>query len=572
MKKQIILAAALAVLMQTSVFADAIEGLSAVYDVKTKTVTVSGTADANKTLMAIVPANQESGRAEDISELADGDIFAKIKVFGEVVTDETGAFYKSFPIPESADGTYTLYVGANYSEDIFNTTFQYTSPTTVEGKIGELNTADAEEAVALLSPEYAELLQLDLSVWNALGDNQLNAATLLVGSIKPAGGFDSVTALQEGINKACTAAELNACTTGEELYAKLAALGELLGIDFTAYNAIGTEETREEKQKAVCDLLCEEALPITDLEDFSKKVTDGSVEIDLTMPEDWAYLQKMVTDIYRDSLDITDAVWNQYDKLKTKADVFKNIYEESYEDINEIETLFKEEVEELYKKQTKKNTSTGGGGGGGGGGVVIPSITQAPSVATPNVPVQTPVKPKPTDDLADAEWARADMEALKAAGILSGDGTGNLYPNRQITREEFVTLVIKAFEIEEQDATWQYADVASGSWYEGFVKTAYAEGIVSGISETQFGVGCTITRQDMATILYRVAKNQAIELSLSQEPFTDMEQVSGYARDAVLCMKQSGVITGMEDGSFCPKAPATRAQTAVMLNRLLALR
>lgn len=94
----------------------------------------------------------------------------------------------------------------------------------------------------------------------------------------------------------------------------------------------------------------------------------------------------------------------------------------------------------------------------------------------------------------------------------------------------------------------------------------YNSGVISGVSESKFGVGDYITRQDMAVILYRAnwlaSKN-------GFDGFADDESIDEYARDAVNAFASNGIIGGYDDGSFRPKEFATRAEAAVILGRLL---
>jgi len=176
-------------------------------------------------------------------------------------------------------------------------------------------------------------------------------------------------------------------------------------------------------------------------------------------------------------------------------------------------------------------------------------------------------------DLAGSEWAENAITALYKKGIVSGSGDGRFYPGNNITREEFVKLVIEAFNIEANDENTDFADVAKGAWYCKYINAAVNNGIVTGKDNGTFGIGENITRQDMAVILYRTAKALGYEFGVTKEvSFTDSENISDYAVEAVMALSNAGIINGMENGVFAPLENATRAQGAQIIYNVLSER
>lgn len=112
-------------------------------------------------------------------------------------------------------------------------------------------------------------------------------------------------------------------------------------------------------------------------------------------------------------------------------------------------------------------------------------------------------------------------------------------------------------------------DVVSGSWYEKAVAWAYAGGLVTGVSETEFAPEDTITREQMAAILYRYAKFKGMDVSVRGETsYTDKDAISDYAADAVIWAATKAVMSGNADGSFAPADNATRAEAAAVFMRI----
>lgn len=165
-------------------------------------------------------------------------------------------------------------------------------------------------------------------------------------------------------------------------------------------------------------------------------------------------------------------------------------------------------------------------------------------------------------DTKSVPWAQEAIDTLYSKNIISGISDTEFAPDKSITREEFVKLIVCAFGIEAQDDEIFYADVTEDAWYEQYIKTASSKKIVSGISDNLFGVGQNITRQDMAVILYR-----AMQLSpvTSLEIFADDNAIASYAKEAVYTMKELQIISGMGENCFMPLENATRAQAAKMI-------
>ena len=103
---------------------------------------------------------------------------------------------------------------------------------------------------------------------------------------------------------------------------------------------------------------------------------------------------------------------------------------------------------------------------------------------------------------------------------------------------------------------------------------AFNSGVVNGVSETEFGVGKYITREDMAVMIYRAVKASGMDVEIIVEnpaELSDMDSVSDYAKEAVEFMIEKGAINGI-NGEFRPKDYATRAQTAQMLYQIIKIR
>ena len=173
-------------------------------------------------------------------------------------------------------------------------------------------------------------------------------------------------------------------------------------------------------------------------------------------------------------------------------------------------------------------------------------------------------------------WAAESIYFLYDRGVVSGVGDNLFAPTRNITRAEFVRMLagLSGVTAEELSGkTTDFTDVVSGSWYEPYVAWAVENGVTSGTSETTFAPNANITREQMATMIYRYAGN--VDFTLPEtEPavtFSDASSFSGWAVDAIGAMQRAGIISGVGDNRFAPADNATREQACRMLAVFLQL-
>ena len=112
-----------------------------------------------------------------------------------------------------------------------------------------------------------------------------------------------------------------------------------------------------------------------------------------------------------------------------------------------------------------------------------------------------------------------------------------------------------------------FTDVADGQWYASAITWAAAHGIVSGCGNGRFGPNDNITREQLAVMLWRCAGSPAA--TDKELHFTDADQASGYALEALRWAAENGILNGYGDGRLNPGGLAARAQAAQMLKNFL---
>lgn len=228
--------------------------------------------------------------------------------------------------------------------------------------------------------------------------------------------------------------------------------------------------------------------------------------------------------------------------------------------------------------------SSGGGNGGGGssgsgfsgtgaGAVTGGYAVSYPAGVSPVAPGQTSAAKINFADIGEFHYAYNGVLYLAKKGVINGyneDGKILFKPDNDMTREEFVKMVLLAFGYEVKTATGNFADVAPGSWYAPYVNTAADLGVVNGVGDGRFGVGTKITREQMCTVIYRIARQKQISLKGGNSgEFADKNSISEYALEAVQALKGAGIVSGDEVGNFNPLANATRANAAKILYGIL---
>lgn len=170
-------------------------------------------------------------------------------------------------------------------------------------------------------------------------------------------------------------------------------------------------------------------------------------------------------------------------------------------------------------------------------------------------------------------WAKDEIEVLASRKITLGKSADKYVPEDKLTRAEFAVLLVRTLNIPTQPYKGIFYDVTEKqSWSVLEIEAASRAGIVNGVSAGQFNPQEQITREQMATMIIRAIQykdeNLVKELPLNK-PFSDHGKISEFAKEAVLQATTLGIIKGKTSTTFAPKDKTTRAESAVMLYRLL---
>lgn len=178
-----------------------------------------------------------------------------------------------------------------------------------------------------------------------------------------------------------------------------------------------------------------------------------------------------------------------------------------------------------------------------------------------------------TDIPAPHNWAHDGIDFVVSCELFTGTSETEFTPAGEMTRAMLVTVLWRYEGKPEPDSQNKFTDVPSGRWYTNAVVWAAENEIVTGVEETEFDPNGNVTRQQIATILYRDAERRLCDMSGSADlgQFADAKDVSRYALDAMQWAVANELIDGVsqEEGASLlqPKGNATRAQVATILYR-----
>jgi lactocepin len=175
-------------------------------------------------------------------------------------------------------------------------------------------------------------------------------------------------------------------------------------------------------------------------------------------------------------------------------------------------------------------------------------------------------------DIQD-HWAQDEIEVLASRTITQGKSENSFAPQQKLTRAEFAVLLAKTLKLPTNSYEGVFKDVKEyKEWAYAGIEAAYHAGIVKGSLDGYYNPDAQITREEMATMIVRAVKYQDKSLLEDLAPsnkFKDDSRIGAFAKESVYLANELGIIKGRSDNSFDPKNDTTRAETAVMLYRML---
>ena len=292
---------------------------------------------------------------------------------------------------------------------------------------------------------------------------------------------------------------------------------------------------------------------------------------------------------YNDLTNIDYSVYNTLKesyRLQACKDFRSEISTKGVDSLTALKQLFEKYCDEQKTKQTKDDNNNGGGRGTGSGGKTggtdnSGSIVIAPGKNVTSNPVpewyddgsKNAAQETVFDDLNGVEWAKEYIKKLYNKGVISGKDEKIFAPNDNLTREELCKMIALAFELEKNDENGAipFGDVSANEWYYDYITICYQNGIIKGMSDDIFGVGKTVTREEISTILVRAAEavGKSLDYDITIYPFNDESEISDWALESVSILRECLIVNGVGNDYFAPKNNVTRAQASKMIIGML---
>jgi hypothetical protein len=193
------------------------------------------------------------------------------------------------------------------------------------------------------------------------------------------------------------------------------------------------------------------------------------------------------------------------------------------------------------------------------------------TIRSPHNSIYTVIQADKTFADMQSHWAKTDVELLANKLIVNGVKDNQFAPDQQITRAEFAALLVRSLGLVEVKEN-AFKDVKATDWFVGAVGAAQKAGLVSGYEDGTFKPNANITREQMVTMIVRALKAGGKEVNAAPtalDSFNDRAVIADWAQGAAAQSLTAGIVQGTTASTFSAKDNATRAQSATMLKRML---
>lgn len=171
-------------------------------------------------------------------------------------------------------------------------------------------------------------------------------------------------------------------------------------------------------------------------------------------------------------------------------------------------------------------------------------------------------------DVPQTSWFADAVKYVSENKLMNGTSTTAFSPNENMSRAMLATVLYR-MSGETAEADSSFGDVSASAYYAAAVNWASSKGIVNGTGADAFSPDASITREQLAAMLYRYAGEPSVSADLSA--YTDAVSISPYAEKAVEWCVAKGILNGKSATRLAPQDTATRAECAAMLQRFAAL-
>ncbi len=172
----------------------------------------------------------------------------------------------------------------------------------------------------------------------------------------------------------------------------------------------------------------------------------------------------------------------------------------------------------------------------------------------------------------NGHWAKTDVNDMGSRMVIHGISEDLFAPDQDITRAEFAAVVVRALGLKPGAGTGRFMDVQGSDWYAPVVKTAAGYGLISGYEDGTFRPNAKITREEAMVLVSRAMKLTGLSAAGSSPvlaEYSDAAKLADWAKEAAAASISTGLVSGRNQAELAPQEMITRAETAVIIRRLL---
>ena len=223
-------------------------------------------------------------------------------------------------------------------------------------------------------------------------------------------------------------------------------------------------------------------------------------------------------------------------------------------------------VRKSSSSSAKRPSFSGGGGGSGSSSSSSLGSGNLGSVAATPSEEQNKETVLAFADTSN-HWAKREIDLMREKGIVNGITDTEFAPDNAVSRGETAKLIAKVFKLTYSQSAG-FTDVADNAWFAEYVNAVSEHGFMSGDGK-QFRPNDAMTREEVCMILANIAQKYNISAEKEADVFTDANEISDWAKNAVELAVRTGFMNGIGDGKFAPRQQTTRAQLTVILYRII---
>ena len=530
MKKIVIIALLLSIISVNSAFADCNVNYN------NNTVTIDGKSSGNVGITVFYPNNW-------FSDIYDGIMENSVIAYNmQKKADKDGQYGFSFFI-DGETGVYR-YLISGEKKDSKEGSFVFVNNNDRRTIVSALNNATNPAEVC---NKYNIELEIGSSILNKA---DISTATKIISACISKKPFDAKD-FRTVSDNVKFAYQVGAIAAGN-----ITKLNEIDGcfsfINKKADEWMKSNKITELRKKAIVDEL---RGSYSSFEEFSDKLIEKLVISVVEQPNGIENLKEVIGD-FSDKIGVNSS--------KISNNIYNSVSGKKFSNLKAL----KDEIDRLSKDSGNGGTDDRSSPTGGG----IGTKNNAPSITMGNTAGQGTTNSANTfimrfEDIDSVSWAYEAIAALAREKIISGKSEEVFDPMGNVTREEFVKMLVGVLKLNPISYDGRYTDVKYGDWHSDYVMTATANNVCRGIGGGLFGVGQHITRQDMCVMIYNAVKD-GVSYTSVEDGFTDNDNISDYAKEAVLSLAKMDLVHGNDNKEFLPKNNTTRAEAAVLLNSL----